>query len=659
MFGTRIAQINSRRYRIGTCVFTMLIIAAVPAFSQTAPREQFVSAWKSAASGDRNVFNHLPAALEQYELFPYLVYEQLRHYRARTQPAEMADFLERHSDWAFASGLRRTWLKTLGKQKKWNEFLQYYTPSTNTELRCYFANALIIAGRNEEALNEASSLWLAGKSQPSECDPVLSWLHKTGGITPALAWQRVFLAMSGGNPRFTLYLARFLSPPDRIWLARWQDLNKGAYRKLGLATAWPDEDISREITSISLKRLALSDSQKAWTIFQKLDSHFKWSASVRGSIIREIALQAAVSLEQNAPEILAAIPAAHVDDQILQWWARTALIMQDWASLNRVIAQMAPETRADGRWRYWSAFAKEQQGQPEAASLIRESLSKEASYYGFLAADLLQKPYSICPLEPGVSQQAVDALRQKADFSRSLELRAAGMKDWALSEWSLAVARLDIEGLRTAAALAIEESWHDRAIFALGNSGDRQFYEWRFPLLWEPQVNAGASRNQLDASWVHGVMRSESALIETARSSAGAIGVMQITPATAHSVAREHGLAYKNSAQLTKADLNIQFGTQIMRDLLDRYRQNPVLVSAAYNAGPQAVNRWLDTRPLSATPVWIETIPYYETRDYIPRVLAFTAIYDWRSGQPVTRVSSRMPALDSSTTVPVETTTVV
>jgi soluble lytic murein transglycosylase len=233
------------------------------------------------------------------------------------------------------------------------------------------------------------------------------------------------------------------------------------------------------------------------------------------------------------------------------------------------------------------------------------------------------------------------------------------MQDWALTEWSLAAARLDIEGLRTAAALAVEEGWHDRAIFALGNSGDRQFYEWRFPVLWEPRVKAEAGQNQLDASWVHGVMRSESALIEFARSSAGAIGLMQITPATALSLARQHGLAYRNSGQLTQADLNIQFGTQFMRDLMDKYGQNPVLVSAAYNAGPAAVNRWLKTRPLSETPVWIETIPYYETRDYIPRVLAFTAIYEWRLGLPVTRVSSRMPALDSSKLDPVETTSVV
>jgi soluble lytic murein transglycosylase len=244
-------------------------------------------------------------------------------------------------------------------------------------------------------------------------------------------------------------------------------------------------------------------------------------------------------------------------------------------------------------------------------------------------------------------------------ISRALELSAAGLENWAQSEWTLSMARLDIEGLQTAAALAREEGWHDRVIFALGDSGDRQFYDWRFPVLWEQQVSAESAHNQLDPSWVHGVMRSESALSATARSSAGALGLMQITPATARRLARQHGLTYRGREQLKDADLNIRFGTRFMRELLDRYDQNPVLVSGAYNAGPEAVDRWLDSRPRGDTDVWIETIPYYETRDYIPRVLAFTAIYDWRMKRPVTRVSSRMPDLNSGNMSTRETTQVV
>ena len=93
--------------------------------------------------------------------------------------------------------------------------------------------------------------------------------------------------------------------------------------------------------------------------------------------------------------------------------------------------------------------------------------------------------------------------------------------------------------------------------------------------------------------------------------------------------------------------------------MLDRFEGNQVLVSGAYNAGPHVVDRWMDKRQTNDPTIWVETIPYFETRDYIPRVLAFSTIYDWRLQKPVSRLSSRMPVFDSnavSGTMPVRET---
>jgi soluble lytic murein transglycosylase len=212
----------------------------------------------------------------------------------------------------------------------------------------------------------------------------------------------------------------------------------------------------------------------------------------------------------------------------------------------------------------------------------------------------------------------------------------------------MAARRLDQAGLRTAAALAVREAWPQMAIFALGDSGDQRWYEWRFPLDYAPLVEANAGGLRLDASWVMGLMRSESALAEDAVSPAGARGLMQVTPGTARQLAQRHGLRYSNDEQLLQAEVNVRFGTAYLRDLLDRYGGNTVLATGAYNAGPNAVDRWLDERPAGEPAIWIETLPYFETRDYIPRVLAFTTLYDWRMQRPVSRISSRMPAFDSA-----------
>jgi soluble lytic murein transglycosylase len=277
---------------------------------------------------------------------------------------------------------------------------------------------------------------------------------------------------------------------------------------------------------------------------------------------------------------------------------------------------------------------------------LRE-LADKANYYGFLAADELDLAYNICPEQPEIEVADIERIAGNAGFQRALELRKAGLNNWAIGEWSLAASRLPTSDLKVVAALAEREAWHDRVIFALGNSGDRRFYEWRFPLIWEAEIKREATANQLDPAWVYGTIRSESAMVETARSSANALGLMQVTPATGKRVAKKHGLPWSGIAQLKTVAGNLPVGTAFMSDLLQDYRQNPVLVSGSYNAGPRAVDRWLDTRPQGEAAIWIETLPYFETRDYIPRVLAFTTLYDWRLGGTVKRVSARMPHIES------------
>jgi soluble lytic murein transglycosylase len=337
---------------------------------------------------------------------------------------------------------------------------------------------------------------------------------------------------------------------------------------------------------------------------------------------------------------------AQRDSQLLEWWARFALATEDWAMLATVISAMGDETRNDQRWRYWLAQARLRSGQAVASTGLRE-LADEASYYGFLAADELDLPYNICPQEPAFDEAGVERLAENEVFRRALELRRAGLDDWAIAEWSQAVNRLPAGELVAVAALAQRENWPDRAIFALGDSGHRQFYAWRFPLAFEAEIKRFAAANGLDPAWVFGTARAESAMTVGARSSANAQGLMQVTPPTAKRVARENGFTWRGSQQLRTVEGNLAVGTAFMAELVRDYAANPVLVSGAYNAGPNAVDRWLDSRPRGEAAVWAETLPYFETRDYIPRVLAFTTLYEWRLGGPVKRISARMPHLES------------
>jgi soluble lytic murein transglycosylase len=653
----RITQFPGKT-RIGRCLaFLFSIVSAIVVPSMLVAdqlpglqdREQFSRAWAAASHGDRNGFLQLMPSLEDYLLYPYLQYEDFRFRRARVDDQEMSSFLDAHQDWAFADGLRAAWLKSLGKKKRWDSLLKYANDSGNTEIRCHLAQARIVRGQTDDLVPVVQQLWAVGKSQPDACDPVFKWLIEQDGITSGLAWERIRLAMESRQPRLTLYLARFVSADEQIWVERWQQQDRSGYRRLDRAKKWTDREKSRQITSYGLRRLARSDPDRAWQVFEALGGHFKWSDDVEGAILREIALWSAVEARPGTLQRMQAVPGMYRDGKLLEWWVRYGLVTENWAEIIRVIASMPPDLKDDARWRYWDSRAHLSIGEVDYGHQLLDELAKEANYYGFLSADYLDKPYSICPQEPRVIQAGLDAMRIQPGFQRALELHRVGIRNWSRSEWQMTTRKLDNEGLRTAAALAIEENWPDLAIFALGNSGDLRWYEWRFPVEYSALVERNAQNKNLDVSWVMGLMRSESAMAEDALSSAGARGLMQLTPDTANRLAKRNSYPYTGRKQLMQAETNILFGTTFLRELIDRFGNNPVLVSGAYNAGPNAVDRWLKEQPGAEPAIWIETLPYFETRDYIPRVLAFTTIYDWRLQQPITRISSRMPAFDSGT----------
>lgn len=625
----------------------------------TAARTAFKQAWSLARRGDLDGMRRASAGIHDYLLFPYLEYNELLSTRRSVDPVRMAGFLEDHEEWAFTPALKRVWLRSMGEKNRWDVLLQNATSETDTEVQCYLARARLAQGQTEGLLQDSQSLWLAGQSQPKACDPLFDWLIAQDGVSSELAWNRIRLAFENRHPHLARYLARFLDADVRIWAERWREQDAQRYRRLDRAIQWSNTSQGQDLTSYGLKSLARSNNDRAWQHFNSLDGHFTWTAAERASILREIALWSAVDGSAGTLERMRAVPAEYRDGRLLEWWTRAGLATHDWDVVMEGITQMPETLSDDDRWRFWFARAAMETGDQALGDAVMTELASHATYYGFLAADYLDQPYSICPEIPAVTSDAVMALRSRPDFARALELNEVGMRNWARSEWTLATDRVDNFQLQAAAALALEEGWADVAILALADSGDLDWYEWRFPVAHQESITQNTTKQNLDPSWVLGLMRSESAMAEDAVSSAGARGLMQITPATASQLSRRHGLSYTGPDHLLQPDFNIQLGTAYLRELLDDHSNNPVLAAGAYNAGPGAVKRWLGgSRPTDAA-MWIETLPYFETREYIPRVLAFSTIYDWRMAQPVTRVSSRMPAIDSGTMIGPKTAEVV
>jgi soluble lytic murein transglycosylase len=196
--------------------------------------------------------------------------------------------------------------------------------------------------------------------------------------------------------------------------------------------------------------------------------------------------------------------------------------------------------------------------------------------------------------------------------------------------------------------LAQDNGWFDRGVFGLAGPGDtrapddQRLYTLRFPLAWSDLIHRQAQASGLDPAWISAEIRAESVFDPHAVSSANARGLMQLLPEVGATLAQQLNLPWNGATTLDDPALNIALGSAYLRQLLDRHDGLPYLAIAAYNAGPSAVARWRSQRPALPADLWIETIPYRETRDYVARVLAFSVLYDWRLRGDALPLSDRL-----------------
>ena len=634
-----------RRFRNWFLLSVLLFTQTAGADPYVEERADFLAARQALRANQPVRFAQLEERLRDYPLHIYLRYDLLNARLASASAAEVQAFLIDAADSPLAKRLRRDRLKLLAKQQRWSEFLAIYQDDeADTELRCRYLHANRPTAPTPEWLAEVERLWLTGQSQPAACDPLFSILAASPRMTPALIWARVRLAMAENSPGLAAYLAKSLPAEQRAWVDVWRAVHERPSSAPAQATLQQDTAQAREILVHTAARWARGDAAAARAWWTGIEDRYAFSVDQRAQAQRAIALQAAYKRMPQAHRWLAEVPEVARDESLRAWQARSALLHRDWRALITTIDGMPPEEADEGEWRYWWAQAQIGLGNAAAAQPVLQALATERSFHGFLAADALDRDYALNRRPIIATDAELEDLQQRQPaLLRAGELRRAQLIYDARREWSFGTRDLSPRDLERAALLAHRWGWHDRAIFTAGRSGHLDDIELRFPVLHTREVMSAAQTLRLDPAWVMGVMRQESAFIADVRSGAGALGLMQLMPGTGADMARLLKLPRPNSADLLRPDLNIRLGTQYLRKTLDSLG-NPVLATAAYNAGPGRVRRWLPDGEPMPTALWVDTIPFSETRGYVRNVFAYATIYDTRLERPLTPLRGRMPA---------------
>lgn len=581
----------------------------------------------------------------------WIGYAALRRELATLQPDRAEAFLRRHAGEPVADVFREAWLGTLARREDWIHFLQAWSPAVkDTALRCHALNARQALGRvDADWTEQAQALWRgAARSLPDACDAPMAVLAARGGLPAALRWARIEKAAEAWQPAVMRAAARGL-PADEFALA----MDYAAFLDAPHARAydWPKTARSRAIASHGLARYAKAQPAAAESLLPKYASALGMNDAERGRALYQGALWTVASYGSESARRLNAVPDVAYDARLHEWRVREAMSRSDWRATLAAIRKMPPAQRSDSRWTYFEGRMLELTGDEAGAKAAFARAAKIPEFHGFLAADRIGAPYALCPWEWTPEPRAKTAIERDPAIARAMALYTLERAGWAEREWKHALARFTPEQRRIAVEVAQDNGWFDRGVFGLvrvdGTSypDELRLYRLRFPLHHDDVIRREAAKHRLDPTWVAAEIRAESVFNPRARSHADARGLMQVLPSTGAGVARRIGLDWRGGDALYDSEYNIMLGTAYLRQLEDKYAQT-YLAIAAYNAGPAPVARWMSQRPGMPADLWIETVSYKETRDYIARILAFSVIYDWRlngKAMPVTdRLAGRM-----------------
>ena len=588
-------------------------------------------------------FRALLVQLEDYPIQPYLINDALRRYVHRASTDKVSKFLDKYKNFPFTYHVRAKWLSSLAKRKDWENYLTYFDNRDNTRLQCLAFQARLNLGRLEGINEQISKIWMRGYSQPSECDIAFKYFLDTDENATKAIWLRIEKAFQARRPNLARHLAKKLNEDDRKIVDLWYRAHRRPQQTLaGLQNA-EDEAINKTIIVHAIDRLARRDSLAAREAWLNIAPKFQFNQTQRDRLAQRIALSSAYQHLPEAKQLLIELPADLKNDRAHLWLARIQLRTQDWEGLSKTITQMPEHLQAENEWQYWLARSLEFQGYATRADDIMENLSNKGNYYGFLAADRVERSYNIEQENASVAEIDEEAmLAEHPHMLRARELFFLDRPVDARREWFQALRKLDTTQIKQAATLASIWKWHDSAIKTVAKTTHRRDYSLRFPMPYSQQVMSHAQNRQLDPSVIYGVMRRESLFDPMAKSRVGALGLMQLMPATAKSVARSLGLKRLKQADILKIENNINLGTQYFRSVMNRFDNNVSLAAAAYNAGPRNVKKWLPQgENILPADLWVETVPFKETRNYVQAVLAYATVFDKSRGKD-TLISSRM-----------------
>lgn len=595
-------------------------------------REQFQAALE--AMEKREFLPEPSPELTQYPLYSYLTALSLRQSMELPDTyndAAISDFLRISGDQPLTRQLRREWLANLAQREEWPRFLAEYPQDTSdVALQCSRFTGLLKTGSGSELREDVLRVWLSGDSRPQTCGYPFDWLKQEGQLTEERRQRRARLALDAGNLPLAELLIQGLSEAQTRTLKRELSLQRDPEGELSALLLKPDPAISVDALLAAWTKLIRKQPEKAENMQQALLDAQQVNLARAGEFTRQLALGFSWNRDPRGLQYFIETPEGVHNEVSYEWRVRAALWNNEWELARDWIDRMPAELAQQPRWRYWRARALEQTGLLTDAQAGYFGLLDANNYYAVLASAQLREP--LLPRTqpaPPLDNESQKKLLANPAIIRSRELFLIGRTEWARNEWQFALDGADKYTIMQASRLAASWGWHIQAIGTATRAAFFDDFQLLYPRPYARQIETAAKLASIPPQWIYSVMRQESLYDPRAVSKRDAYGLLQLLLPTASSVSKRWQLPEPTREDLFVPEINVRLGAALLRDMTDKFGGRFTLALGAYNAGPNAVARWLPAKPVE-NDIWIENIPFNETRNYIQKIVWNIAVFGWQ-----------------------------
>jgi soluble lytic murein transglycosylase len=596
------------------------------------------SAVKDAAEGFRlGEYSRITAALPQvrgHVLESYVEYWALRLPLISANASDVERFIEKHQGTAIGDRMRVDWLKQLGRSERWEEFAKLNTNFETDDPEVTCLRASFDARNGTSDITVPVGVW---SDRPSEaCAQAFAALAAKNRVTTEDAIWRFRTSADGGTFVASQRLAQALpdsARPSEEQLRRAYSNPDQVLKQNGVALT----RTQRELGLFALTRYARSEVARAASAWQNVRQKFseedqRYAAATLAYFhAKRIESAEAMQWFKRAGTDVAV---ARLGDWQAAWIARAAMREGAWSELLRAVnamSQAASGGQNDPAWRYWKARSLAELGDKTGAAAIYSELAKDFGYYGLLAAEEIGAPLPPREsLKSGAvtpSDEDFKRFEQSAAAKRVLKLSELGLRAEAAREWFSVVRTFDDRDSLIASDWMRRKGLWDRSINTAERTKQVHDFSLRFQTPYSREIKSAAQAASLDPALAFGLIRQESRFWAEAVSSAGALGLMQVMPATGKWIAQQLDFKDYRPSQLTDINVSTNFGAFYLKNALNNQGGSEVLAAAAYNAGAGRARAWRDDRRSLEGAIYTESIPFNETRDYVKKVLANAVWY--------------------------------